>query len=273
MEKRNYLVTGAAGGIGRAITELLAADGHRVFAGDINPGPTPEMEHSGEIIPVMMDVACEESVLSAAETVGSRCAGLHGIINIAGIFCTAPLVETDAEVFSKILETNLTGMYRVNRHFFPLLYAERGRIVNLSSETARLSACFNGLYSMTKYGVEAYSDALRRELQLLDIKVSIVQPGPVETALLLSNRPCFMEAAANSVYFSQYLKKIADLVEREQKKAVQPLSVAAVIRKALYSKRPRIRYRINNDVTRHILALLPARLTDRLFKAVLKRPR
>jgi NAD(P)-dependent dehydrogenase (short-subunit alcohol dehydrogenase family) len=211
MEKRTYLVTGAAGGIGRGLTELLAADGHRVFAGDIESA-SPGKGFTGEVVPLLMDVTSEESVRSAAEMVASRCSGIHGIINIAGIFCTAPLVETDTEIFSKILETNLTGMYRVNRHFFPLLYAERGRIVNLSSETARLSACFNGLYSMTKYGVEAYSDALRRELQLLDIKVIIIQPGPVETALLQSNRPCFIEAAENSVYFKQYLEKIADLV-------------------------------------------------------------
>lgn len=272
MEKRNYLVTGAAGGIGRAVAEILAAVGHRVFAGDINPAPTSGVDPAGEIIPMIIDVTREESVQNACKEIGSQCAGIHGIVNTAGIFRTAPLIETDAAVFSQMLETNLTGMYRVNRHFFPLLFAERGRIVNMSSETARLSACFNGLYSITKFGVEAYSDALRRELQLLDIKVIIIQPGPVETALLQSNRPCFMEAATASVYFRQYLEKIADLVEREQKKAVQPLRVAAVIRKALYSNRPRLRYRVNNDVSRNILARLPARLTDRLFKAVLKRP-
>lgn len=143
----------------------------------------------------------------------------------------------------------------------------------MSSETGRLAACFNGLYSMTKYAVEAYSDALRRELQLYDMKVIIIQPGPVMTPLLLSNNKCFCVAAETSRYFKPYLTKIALLVDREQKKAASPEAVARLIRRALYSSKPRVRYRINNDFFRSVLAALPPRTADMLFKMVLKRMR
>lgn len=284
-EKRGtYLVTGGSGSIGRAVVNRLAEDGHTVFAGDIACGHSPEDHDGGRIVPLHLDVTNEKSVRNAELEVRKRLsgsdftglnengdAGLDGIINIAGIFRTAALVEAEEALFSTMMETNVAGMYRVNRIFFDLLYRNRGRVVTLSSETARFSVCFNGLYSMTKYAVEAYSDALRRELQLYGMKVIIVRPGPVMTPLLLSNRSCFCEAAERSTYFKPQLEKIAGLVDGEQRKAVKPEVIARVVCRALYTRNPRLRYTINNDLSRRILAALPPKIADKLFYTILKK--
>lgn len=261
-----YLVTGAASGLGRAIAQVLSDAGYTVFSADIDKKKLA----SAPGITVEMDITSTASIRKALTAVKKHTTGLDGIVNAAGVMRTGTMVEAREKDLDLIMDVNVKGMFRVNQVFMDMLHERKGRVVSISSETARFAAGFNGMYSMTKYAVEAYSDALRRELQLLGMKVVIIQPGPVMTPLLGSNREIFLKAASTSRYFKPQLEKIARLVVGEEKKAVPPEKVGLLVKHALETPRPRIRYRINNDRGRAFVSYLPARWADWLMKKALE---
>ena len=264
--KKNILVTGAASGLGQATALEFASNGDHVFACDVNKKGLKVFSSNKNITAIEMDVTSPKSVLSALKKISSSAKGLDGIINVAGIFKGGSLVEITEEHFDRMFKVNVFGTYRVTKTFFPLLLKNKGRVVNISSETGRLSVCFNGLYSMTKYSIEAYSDALRRELQLLGMKVIVIQPGPIKTPLLSKT----VELMGKSELFRKQVDMIGKVSQKEESRAVSSTEVAKIILNAFYSKNPKPRYRVNQPLNRYILSLLPARLVDFIFKIALK---
>ncbi len=264
MGVKYILVTGAASGLGRAVAENFAAGGAHVFACDINRKALKELDRNN-ITTIEMDVTSKKSAEAALKTVKSRTKGLDGLVNVAGIFKGGSIVEIPEETFQLMFKINVEGTYMVTKTFFPLLLENRGRVITISSETARLSAGFNGLYSMTKYAIEAFSDALRRELMFLGMKVIIIQPGPIKTPLLAATPGQMME----SKYFKNLVNKISEFSKKEEARSYSPARVAEIISQAFYTKNPKLRYRVNQPLDRYILSLLPAKLVDSIFKKVL----
>jgi short-subunit dehydrogenase len=180
------------------------------------------------------------------------------------------LAELPVSELGKALETNLLGVYRINQQFLPLLLARKGRVIILSSEVARQTAApFNGIYTITKYALEAYSDALRRELAFLGIKVIKIQPGPFKTDMTKNAEKLFVEAQEKSVYFKNNLSKGISYLPKVYKKAHDPVHVASTIKKALESSRPRTTYKLKIDASRMILDWLPTKWSDRILEKVL----
>lgn len=265
-----YAVTGAASGIGRATAELLAKSA-KVFALDVNAAGLAETAGaSAQIVPVASDLTRLESVEAAAKTIAGQTSGLDGLVNCAGLNRYGAMVEIpDAEVRA-VLDVNVLGTYRATKALFPLLKARLGRVVVISSEVSTISPPFDGVYSMSKYALEAYSDALRRELRLIGMKVAIVQPGAVRTALLQGTVPGFDQALA-STEFAQGMKAIRDMSSREWDKGLEPSAVARVVEKALTSRSPALRYKVGNDPGRALAKLLPARVLDAAMNWIMSR--
>jgi NAD(P)-dependent dehydrogenase (short-subunit alcohol dehydrogenase family) len=191
--------------------------------------------------------------------------GLDGLVNSAGIFAGGPLVEIPADDVRRILEVNVLGVVRVTRAFFSLLRQRRGRIINISSESGRFVAPFVGPYCMSKYALEAYSDALRRELMPLGMPVVIVQPGAMRT-VLLDGPPAIFERCADGSCFEASLRKGQRWAAQERDSAADPVHVARVVSHALRTRNPRLRYRVCNHPGRALLELLPARWVDTLLR-------
>ncbi|CAO2581998.1 Retinol dehydrogenase 16 [Lemmus lemmus] len=137
---------------------------------------------------VILDVTKTESIVAATqwvkERVGNRGTRLWGLVNNAGISIPSGLNEwMKKEDFTKILDVNLLGVIEVTLSMLPLVRKARGRVVNVSSVLGRVSL-FGGGYCISKYGVEAFSDSLRRELSYFGVKVSIIEPGNYRTSIL-----------------------------------------------------------------------------------------
>uniref|UniRef100_A0A452HJM0 Retinol dehydrogenase 16 n=1 Tax=Gopherus agassizii TaxID=38772 RepID=A0A452HJM0_9SAUR len=112
------------------------------------------------------------------------CPGLWGLVNNAGIAVpTAPNEWLTKDDFVKVLDVNLIGLIEVTLSFLPLVKRARGRVVNVASTMGRV-AMLGGGYSLSKYGVEAFSDSLRRELLPFGVKVCIIEPGAFRTQIL-----------------------------------------------------------------------------------------
>ena len=218
MTKRTALITGAGGGLGHAVVERLVMNGWKVFAADISKDLLRSSIHDPDVVPIEMDVTNGDSIRSAYDAIASHTDHLDGIVNFAGIMGVGSLTDIPEERLARILDINVMGTYRVNKKFFPLVEAAKGRIVNISSETGWQSAApFNGPYAMSKYAIEAYSTALRRELALLGIKVVTIQPGPFRTSMVEGIERAFTQAENETTKFAGVIRALKGLAGKQIK--------------------------------------------------------
>ena len=267
-EVRTYLVTGACGGLGSALTALLASRGAFVFAADADARALEQLPRNGNTLPILMDVTDQASVRRARETLRQSEAGLDGIICAAGIYAGGPLIEVPDEVMRRALDVNVMGAFRVVNDFFPLLREGRGRIVFVSSESTRTALPFTGPYVMSKRALETYAETLRRELSKLGTSVTVIQPGAIRTPLLRSAAGNFEEGSAVPVY-RDGLRRASKILEKEMRTGMLPARVAGTIVSSLESRRPRRLIRVGNDPLRALLSFLPAPLIDALVRKFL----
>lgn len=265
-------MTGAGGGLGHATVERLVANGWKVFAADIDKDLLRSSMHDPDVVPVLIDVTDRDSIRSAYEAVSSNTDRLDGIVNFAGIMGVGSLTDIPEERLARILDVNVMGTYRVNKKFLPLVEAARGRIVNISSETGwQTAAPFNGPYAMSKYAIEAYSTALRRELALLGIKVITIQPGPFRTDMVAGIERAFTQAQSETTRFEGVLAALKGLASKQINSAHDPDILAQVVDTALTAAHPKPIYSVKPDRLRSALDRLPLRATDQVYVAVLRR--
>ena len=258
------LVTGAGGGLGGSSARLFADRGWQVFGADVVAPAAGTAVH--------LDVTDAASCAAAAKQVAEAApGGLAAVVNFAGVLELGPLVEIPERRMSRVVDINLLGTYRVNKAMYPLVRSGGGRIVNVSSEVARRPALpLNGPYAMTKYAVEAYSDALRRELMFVGIPVVVIQPGPFRTAMTGSIADRFADATGESTQFAGLVGSVARAARREHAKAHDPAELAEVVWTAVTARVPRRRYCVRPDRMRDLLGRLPAPVSDRLLRYALR---
>ena len=180
MQPRVALVTGGAGGIGRAIVAALAADGNRVASGDIvDDGAAPAE------LAVHMDVTDGASVDDAVTRIEGELGPIEIVVNTAGWDEFHPFLATDEEFWDRIIELNFKGCLRVCRRVVPgMVEREYGRVVNISSDAARVGSSLEAVYAGAKAAQVAFGKTLARELARRGVTVNSVCPGPTETPLL-----------------------------------------------------------------------------------------
>ena len=178
------VVTGASTGIGAAIARHLAERGFRVFGTVRRAEDEVALARDG-VTPVRMDVTDTASIMRARGEV-ERALGitpLIALVNNAGIPAAGPLELFPLDELRRVLEVNLIGVVAVTQAFLPLLKVSRGRIVNISSVAGRGALPFLGPYAASKFGLEAISDSLRRELSPFGVRVIVIEPGSFKTAI------------------------------------------------------------------------------------------
>ncbi|MFC8529469.1 SDR family NAD(P)-dependent oxidoreductase [Nocardia sp. NPDC057227] len=266
MSEKSVFITGAGGGLGGATAALFAQRGWRVFAADLRP-PAP----APNVIPLELDVTDAAATAAVTERVERESpAGLGAVVTFAGTMFAAPLVEADEADMRRIIDVNVLGTYRVVKATFPLVRRGGGRVITISSETGRQKALMlNGPYALTKHAVEAYSDALRRELMFLGVPVSIVQPGPFRTDMVGGIRATFDRARERSGLFTELIAKVGALAEGEQRRAHDPAVLAEVVWRAATARRPRRRYSVRPDPRRVAMHHTPDAILDPLLTRLL----
>ena len=175
--RKAVLVTGASTGIGRKITERLAAAGFFVFAGARKEADLKELDAIDNVDGVRLDVTKPEEVAAAVETVRKSGRGLYAVVNNAGVAIVGPALQTSDEDFDFVFEVNVYGPFRVTKAFAPLVIESKGRIVNIGSISGILSGKDLAAYSMSKHAIEAFTDSLAGEVAPLGVSVSVIEPG------------------------------------------------------------------------------------------------
>jgi len=276
-QKTSFLVTGASTGIGAACALDLDGHGYRVFAGVRNDddGRRLKCRASDRLTPVLIDVADEQSIDGARRSIERAVGegGVAGLVNNAGVSVGGPLEFVPIADLRRQLEVNVVGQVAVSQAFLPLLRAAGGRIVNMGSVCGLVAMPFLGPYSMSKFALEAFTDALRRELHPWGIHVAIIEPGIIATPIwdkgLDDARTWFdrLPAPARGLYDRAFASTQA-ATEAMQATATPPAAVARVVRHALTARRPRTRYRVGRNArsAAHGAWLFPDRLFDRLTR-------
>ncbi len=234
------LVTGASSGIGRKITEQLAAKGYLVFAGARSDDDLRALAAIKNVRPLRLDVTKPKEIDAAVATVHREGRGLYGLVNNAGILTNGTILDTKMSEFNAVMSVNVYGPWRMTRAFAPLIIASKGRMINISSINGFDAPARLGAYSMSKHAVEALTDALAEELAPLGVQVSVVEPGTFKT-----------EIAANEVERAGTGKRVADFISH----AKDPGEVASVVEKALFEPRPKRRYMIAPDAQQASVAI------------------
>ncbi|XP_066440602.1 retinol dehydrogenase 16-like [Eleutherodactylus coqui] len=181
------LITGCDSGFGNQLAKKLDKRGMRVLATCLTEQGAENLkrESSSRLQTVILDIADSNSVQSAAKWVSDVLGekGLWGLVNNAGTGMPgAPNEWLSREDFARVLNVNLLGPIDVTLKLLPLIRKSKGRIVNVSSIVGRVTICGGG-YCVSKFGVEAFSDSLRRELKPFGVQVSIIEPGYFKTGL------------------------------------------------------------------------------------------
>lgn len=278
MEKGAILISGASTGIGLCCAQMLADKGLTVFAGVRKSADAERLSAlSPRILPVMLDITREQSIETAVFEVKDKLAGqpLTGLVNNAGIVVGGPLEFVPLEALRMQLEINLIGHVGVSQACLPLLRESRGRIVNMGSIAGLTSLPYAAPYSISKFALEAVTDALRIELAPWDIHVSVIEPGAIATPLWNKSISLAEELGGrvSPELFSLYgraLEKVRAHAEESAKKGIAPERVAEAVLHALLSRNPKTRYLVGPDaIARKFFSLLPDRLKDRLITAKL----
>ena len=195
------LVTGASSGIGEATAKALAARGASValvarraerleqLAGEIS-------EAGGTAMPIEADVSDQAQAEAAVARTVEELGRLDVLVNNAGVMLLGPIVEAPVEEWERMIHVNLLGLFYTAHAALPhLLEAAEGDprrvadMVNISSVAGRMARKGSGVYNATKHGVGAFSESLRQEVTGKHLRVSLVEPGAVDTELQSHNRP------------------------------------------------------------------------------------
>ncbi len=268
------LITGVSTGIGHAATAELLRRGYHVFGSVRKQKDADRLqeEFGATFTPLLLDVSDHESIApgvrKVSDSVGDK--GLTALINNAGVLIPGPLIYMPLEDFRLGFEINLLGLLDVTQQFLPLLGAlpdapfPPGRIINMGSVSGKFAYPFLGGYAATKHGLEAFSDALRRELMIYGVDVILIEPGTTRTPIVDK-----VKVQMQQYKETEYKGMIDVWMKQVAKRETSGMPMEKVINalcQAVESERPKTRYAVPRKwFSGWILPrILPDRWLDRL---------
>ncbi|MGB3864539.1 MAG: glucose 1-dehydrogenase [Xanthobacteraceae bacterium] len=192
LEGRVAIVTGAAGGIGRAICRRFVDEGVSIIALDVNDDALKELvagfgPEGSRLFPVAADIADYAAVEAAVARGVARFGKLDILVNNAGWDIAKPFLQSEPDLWDRIIAINLRGPLNLHKAALPhLIAAGGGKIVNIASDAGRVGSSGEAVYSACKGGIISFSKTIARECARDNIRVNAVCPGPTDTALLRS---------------------------------------------------------------------------------------
>ncbi|OBJ85222.1 SDR family NAD(P)-dependent oxidoreductase [Mycobacterium sp. 1245852.3] len=252
---RNELivVTGASTGIGAATARELARKGFHVLAG-VRRDADAEALRAQNIEPHILDITMETDVAAIADRVARDPLRrpLRALVNNAGIAVNSPVETLPIDQWRRQFEVNLFGHIAMTQKLLPALLLSGGTVVNISSVGGKVVLPTYGSYAGSKFALEAASDALRREVAELGIKVVVVEPGAVKTEMAergISTAEGLM-ASLTEAQLARYGDLIGAVTAQARsfgEEGVSAEHAAKVVAKAATAPRPRTRYTIGRD--------------------------
>jgi len=241
------LITGTSAGIGLETAVVLARAGHSVYATmrNLERGAALREVVEREKLPisiVKMDVDSDESVDEATSAIRARTGCIDVLVNNAGIERTGSIEGLALDDFRATMETNYFGALRSIRAWLPdMRERQSGCIINVTSVAGRIACSPLAPYSASKFALEALSEALAQEVKPFNVRVAVVQPGIIDTAMARRIEGIPADAAYPQV------RRFGHMFEASLEKPTSPTVVAEEIREIIESGTEKLRHPVGPD--------------------------
>jgi NADP-dependent 3-hydroxy acid dehydrogenase YdfG len=211
------LVTGASSGIGEATAIALAREGAAVALGARRADRLESLREriesdGGRAAAIEVDVGDESQARAFVEGARDQLGGVDILVNNAGVMLLGPVTGADTDEWRRMVDVNLLGLLYCTHAALPIMGEQGGgHIVNLSSVAGRIATLGSAVYNLTKWGVGAFSEALRQEALHAGIRVTIIEPGFVQTELQGHNQNPMVQDQIKKME-----EQIGDLLQAEE---------------------------------------------------------
>ncbi len=269
MSNKFIFISGCSSGIGLDAVRELKSRGYEVLASCRKPYDVGHLLQQG-IDCIQLDLASSESIQNALHEIRDH-GQLYALVNNGAFGVPGAIEDLSRSALRHQFETNVFGTHELTRGCLEIMRTHNeGRIIQISSILGGLCLPMRGAYNASKYALEALSDTLRLELHDTNIKVSLIQPGPIESQFRLNALREFKQHidAHNSHFSHTYTRVEARLSDGKPAPFTLPSSaVSHAIVHALEAKSPKIRYRITrpSQIFLSLKRWLPDRWMDRLL--------
>jgi NAD(P)-dependent dehydrogenase (short-subunit alcohol dehydrogenase family) len=267
---KTVLITGASSGIGRSTAQYFREHGWNVSAtmrtpenATRNPSDWPVGD---DLFLARLDVTDPESIRRAIDETLVRFGSIDAVVNNAGYGLVGPFECSTPQQIDRQIATNLAGPMNVIREILPHFRQQKsGTIVNVSSIGGRLTFPIYSLYHATKWGLEGFSEALQFELRPLNIRVKIIEPGPIKTDFY--ERSMDMMSKPGLTAYDKFVARAMPNMQKAGATAPGPRVVARVIFRAATDNSWKLRYSANGATLLALRRLLP----ESWFRAIMLR--
>ena len=273
----DILISGASTGIGRALAVQLARSGKAVWAGVRSQKSFDELRKLNlhGLNPLFLDVTDSQSIADAMSLLNKKAGMLNALINNAGIAVGGPIEGLTMADWRRQFDTNFFGLIELTKACLPSLRESKGRIVNMSSLSGRVASPFLSPYAASKFALEAYSDSLRREMRKHGVKVSVIEPGAINTPIWRKSmtenqkRKAKLPDEILQVYGAS-LDRFFKAMEKSEISASPVALVTAAVEHALTSRNPRTRYPVGRGIgaLTRLSGVLPDAWMDQLLRSL-----
>ena len=271
LQRPVVLLTGASSGIGYDVAPLLVRYGYTVYGAARRVEKIEELASEG-VKALNMDVTDKASMEAAVQQIIDAEGRIDVLINNAGYGSYGAIEDVPIDEARRQFEVNLFGLARLTQLVLPHMRARgRGRILNISSMAGRITMPLGAWYHATKYALEAFSDALRMEVEEFGIDVVIIEPGGIKTPWGLIAADHLEESSRKGVYAEQAQRVAANMrkLYSPSSNLSEPKVISRTILRALEARRPKTRYLVGFGAKPSVF--LHTVLPDRLFDKVTRR--
>jgi NADP-dependent 3-hydroxy acid dehydrogenase YdfG len=271
MTQRVALVTGASSGIGKATALMLNQAGYITYATARRPETLSDLERAG-CRTLRLDVTDEDSMVAAVRTIETEHTAIDVLINNAGYGLNGPVEELEINAVRHEFETNVFGLVRMAQLVLPGMRKQNsGRVINVGSVGGTFTAPGAGAYHASKYAVEAFSDALRMEVQAFGVQVVLIQPTGVYTAFdakIAQTMPQTGDSSAYAFFKANHAEVTRRMFSGNGNYGIiKPEDVARTILQAAQAKQPKTRYKVG--LSAHLYTGLRRILPDRIWDTIM----
>ncbi len=278
---KSIVITGTSTGIGYASSKLFIENGYRVFGSVRNEADADKVsnELGSNFVPLIFDVTDEAAVKNSVKIVEDQIGEqkLSGLINNAGLGVMGTIQSLSAEQFKYQFDVNVLGVFHCCQAYLDLLGADKnrngdpGKIINISSISGEIGMPFMSAYNMSKFGLEGFSEGIRRELLMYGIDVVVIAPGPVKTPIWKKiNQKDEVQRYDNSD-FRESVSRAMKMTEKMEQAGCEPSVIAGRALSIIENTKNKTRYRIDPTRMQNILLqLFPKRVADRMIAKRMK---
>lgn len=266
---KTVLITGASTGIGRSTATLFAEQGWTVIA--TMRSPEKAKFESDQIHVLPLDVTDSQSIQTAIDKSLTQFGTIDVLVNNAGYGLLGAFENCTPEQIQRQFATNVFGLMEVTRALLPHFRERRsGVIINIASIGGKISFPTYSLYNSTKWAVEGFSEGLQYELEQFNIRVKLIEPGPIKTDFY-DRSPDI--AKSNLTVYDEFVDKVLSKINDSKDQGAPPEEVAKTIFKAANDSSRKLRYPADSGARAGILArkLLPDSILSTMIRSTFVR--